>query len=192
VSERIYSGELHEKALRELLDLLFGSSSEEAYALLETVPDRYLDEQEQREGLQFIRYAELTDPAGWPLGRVFHKEGELRWQQRGERYRVVYAGSNQEAANYLKATVTGLEACSKESFYLWGERWEGNFTGEDAPGESSSSCALFLESQIPRPLRYPVSGSPAKRCKINVVAYTSPEQPFSNYSRFHSLKEVEE
>jgi hypothetical protein len=93
--------------------------------------------------------------AAWPAGRAFGPTLELRWEQIGHGYRLIFL--SEEAAPPLAEEL----AWSKRATYLETvERWALLW------GEYDAGTDTWFETQIPRPFAYPVD---AKGQRVRLV-----------------------
>jgi hypothetical protein len=108
---QVYNGQLPLDALRALLAHVWPDHV--SFALVEKVDDLQL---------LGVRQDAAPDPAGWPQGRAFGPDLEVRWEQRGDVYHVVLADvTGSVPSDGLKQVVEDWmrSAPQNYSYYLW-------------------------------------------------------------------------
>lgn len=158
----------------------------EALMILERVPTTWLDEDERKEGLCFQQFDGDVDFNMWERGRIFCPTFELRWDRVDGAFQVVYVGEGADLPGLQPASEVNLSVLSVEerAYYLWGERVDD----DDLPriGQPNGTD-VFVELQVPRLLRYPVSEQ-TRRVKLRVREYKEPATGQLVCHRFHSLE----
>jgi len=158
---------------------------------LERIPLTLLTEPERANGIRLEQFDPTTNFDDWARGRIFSAHGELRWEQQDGMFWTVYCGENLDLPGFTQETLTELESenlrLDERSYFLWGKRVEA----QDLPtlGLPVQTIA-FVELQIPRILRYPISNA-AKRVKIKVKEYFAADGSLA-YARFIGLEEIYE
>ncbi len=186
--EQIYNGVLDENKLQELQDILFPTEEIECFAVLEMVPYGYMEEHTRLEGLQFINYFPTLKTWEWSRGRIFSPDGELRWEVQQDGCHVYYAGSSKDVSSYLEHLSEQFEVSEPQGFYLWGEL----LSKDDLKMMGLAGLeAQYLETKIPRLFNYPITSAAKKRCILNMVCFSNPDNLIPQYFRLHSLEEVE-
>ena len=167
----------------EFLELVKGIPFPDDSILMAFTPGRAL--------FQFYNFDErLLEESD--MGRVFNERGELKWSRFYSKLRVVYLGSEPppEALVDCSHEMAGL-APSRRELLLWGKR-------TDLEEE-------WIEQQVPCRFTYPVKSRDFPRGRVALVVedwldscdltrFTDLPNPggLVRFSRYHSLKEVEE
>jgi len=158
---------------------------------LERIPLTLLNETERANGIRLEQFDPTTNFEEWARGRIFSTDGELRWEQQDGLFWVVYCGKNLDLPSFTQETLTDLQSenlrVDERSYFLWGKRVEAQ---DLATLGLPAQTVAFVELQIPRILRYPVS-SAAKRVKMKVKEYFAADGSLA-YARFIGLEEVYE
>jgi len=138
--------------------------TEGALMLLERVPTTWLDDDERDNGLLLQPFDPATGCDLWERGRIFGPDFEVRWERVDGQFQVVYCGQPANQPDFSQADEVDLTTLTPQtrSYYLWGTRVKAG----DLPliGQSTNA-QVFLELQVPRLLRYPVSPK-AQRIKL--------------------------
>jgi hypothetical protein len=169
----------------------------ETLMILESIPQAFLSPQERQEGLRFEKFNPGEDFNLWARGRIFHPQFELRWEREGEVFKVVYMGSkNLAELGFQEEKDLDLSHSSLVDYYLWGRKVEDEDLkkiGQPEGGTSAASQGLFVESQIPRLLYYPIEGKSRQkkkfRIRLKVKEYLDPDTAKQIYYRFVGLEE---
>ena len=124
----------------------------------------------------------------WEQGRIFHNNFELRWERnRGDIFSFIYIGESKVFPMVETKSLSDFEV-QDESYYLWGEKMTSVTLKQLNQPKATN---LFLELQIPRLLRYPVSNRSGKfRVKLSVRHYLHRETGMLEFYRFCRLEEV--
>ncbi|MDZ7339615.1 MAG: hypothetical protein ONB30_13895 [candidate division KSB1 bacterium] len=110
MSERVFSGTLDLTTLQALV----GTCRHQArFAILERV-----------DAIDFPPpQSDPIDVDKWPKGRIFDESFELRWEQIGSAYRVVFAGTdNFPAPNGFEEQSLSSLTDEVQSYYCWEEK----------------------------------------------------------------------
>lgn len=174
------------KNLRPIVSAL--TCPPESLMMLERVPSSFLSDDEREKGICLRVYDENENFEAWEQGRIFHDDFELRWEKRDSAFSTVYIGAKKMLPMPNVKPLSGFEI-QDESYYLWGEKMTADTLKLiDQP----KTANLFLELQIPRLLRYPVSNRNAKfRVKLSARHYLNLETGGLEFYRFRHLEEVE-
>jgi len=186
LDEQLYYAWVSEKELVEFLEILYQNGSGDCFALLEKVPASYIDERERQNGIKLVNYNEEINVGEWTRGRVFNTDGEIRWERNDDGYKVVYAGTAEEAAEKMNKYEQELVTGKPQPYYLWGDLLEKRDRQELG---LENKGAFYLESMIPRIFQYPLAAG-NKRLVIKVVSYEDVDTAMPQYFRFHSIEEV--
>jgi len=150
--------------------------------ILERMPVQWMEPEERENGICFEVFDIGKDFNSWHRGRIFDLNKELVWSQSGgDGFQVVYTGADAELPD-LKKAVPDWEV-STETYMLWGRS-----SGSEAP-----DADVFLELQLPRILRYPVScGRDKGRPVLKTIEYRDKTTGQIQHYRFHRLEEANE
>lgn len=160
------------------------------YMYLERVPDRWLTDEERRDGLRLERFAPDESFNAWERGRIFCAAFELRWEKLDGAFQAVYVGAPQELPGFVPADKLNLDGTKVEqrSYMLWGNKVPDEEL-ETAGAEKREGQPAFIEFQVPRVFYYPVSDQ-AQRVRLQVREYIDPDSGARCYHRFLGLEEV--
>lgn len=153
-----------------------------AWILLEREDDWF--QREGQEKIVFDTFSKKPDLEGWARGRVFCRDGEVRWYQASEGYQVVFTGESAFSPPSLESAAMSLADCNIQDtrYFLWGKRLDHPEEYGIEPGNS-----VFLEMQIPRLLVYPVSDD-ADRVWLCVREFISQRTGLLVHSRWFDLR----
>jgi hypothetical protein len=159
----------------------------ESLMMLERVPITFLSDDERQKGICLWKYNKDKNFEAWEHGRIFHNDFELQWEKQDVAFVVVYIGESKALPMPDTKPLSDFET-HDESYYLWGEKMTADSLKRiDQPVTTN----LFLELQIPRLLRYPVSNRNEKfRVKLSVRCYLNSETGTLEFYRFRHLEEV--
>lgn len=160
--------------------------SQDSLMILERLPVTWLDEATRQEGLRFD-WLDLNENFNrWERGRIFNREGELRWEKAGADFQTVYVGAETALTGFKRDETLRLESARIEQrvYHLWGQRLTPAQLADigQPPDEQ-----LFIELIVPRLLRYPVA-QPAERVKLQTVEYFEPTTGERLYYRFQGVE----
>lgn len=159
----------------------------ESLMILERMPNAFLSDNEQKNGICLQAYDASKNIEMWERGRIFHNKFELRWEKQDSVFVIVYIGEPIELPMLHTKSLSEFET-QDETYYLWGERMSADAL------ESMNQPAtmdVFLELQIPRLLSYPVSNQDGKnRVKISARHYLNSETGVLEFYRFRHLEEA--
>ncbi len=163
----------------------------DSFVLVERLPQHVVSDEERQNLLQFGRLNSGIDPTGSISGRVFSRNFELRWQEEGGKYYVVYLGEERNIPR-LKKDEKALAGLKKhdtaKSYYLFGENLDDNKLKNMGLKEEPD---YYAEVRIPRLLRYPVSKR-AQRVQLTVCEYVEEETGRMQFFRFQELEDERE
>jgi len=123
--------------------------------LLEIEP-RYIVEPKARQDLLlFEKFHPEADFTPYTSGRVFHKQGELRWERQLTDIQVVYTGEREYQPKLNECEDRSLDGYDSvtRSYFLFGKRLD---EGQIKRIGSTARSGDFAEVRIPRLLRYPL------------------------------------
>jgi hypothetical protein len=154
----------------------------DALLYLERVPSQMLNDRERQQGIRLEPYQRACDLDQWERGRLFHPAYECKWERYGSLVHLVYCGPHPPDGWTI---IPETPATSHDqTYYLWGKR----VSAADCVSLGLSPDArAFVELQIPRILRYPVSESAERVCLIIREWYTAAGQVW--YARWCALHE---
>jgi len=167
---------------------------QDAYVLVEMLPQHLVDKQERQSLLCFARLSDGVDLARYTTGRVFDQQAELRWEKIDEgKYRVVYLGAKRELQGLKKnekdqQELDNLErAKESKNYYLFGEYLNATkLTNMGIQPEEG----YYAEVRIPRLLHYPAPAG-APRVQLKVLEYLDRDTNEVKLFRFQGLKAAE-
>ncbi len=113
-------------------------------------------------------------------GRLFSPAGELKWRRINGSIRAVYLGTPPAglALTDYSHLLQGLQPQQRQ-LLLWGVR--------------TDLQAEWLEQQVPQRFTYPISTSRNPRGRVALLVEDwLDEQGWPHFSRYHSLREIEE
>jgi len=97
------------------------------------------------------------DWTNWTAGRLFGTKGELRFWRRRDFIHVVVLTDDGVLLQHLEEPYDLKDyTCSEKAEYLW--------------GNPDKNAQTFIETRLPRDLKYPISGS-VTRAKLKVKTY---------------------
>lgn len=175
---------------------------ENAFLLLERLPDEVIDEADRKARRNLLRFDHL-----YPLndevkaeikrassGRVFQENFELRWERLDQGNQAVYLGEERKIPG-LEPDTEVLQGVTRKNkttpYYLFGTKLDARRQQELGLEEDSG---FFAEVRIPRLLRYPIK-TDARRVQLHVNEYVDEKTGEVQLFRFQKLepaKEVEE
>lgn len=163
---------------------------EPVLALLERQPTSYIESGERQALLHFAPCESTFDFTPYTSGRIFHAEGELRWERQADAIRVIYTGQVAYQPEFKVTDWFELDACSAtdRSYYLFGKRLGADLLANiGQPAQAGD----FAEARIPRLLRYPIV-TEKERVQLVVHEYSDRESGAGVAFRFKKLVEAEE
>ncbi len=155
--------------------------------LLEIQP-RYVVAPEQRQGLLlFAPFQTGFDVTPYTAGRIFHNDGELRWERLHSLVHIVYTGNAAYTPAVKDMQKSGEEALddydpTTRKYFLFGKRLDKEQIAQIGPAAQEGD---FAEVRIPRLLRYPPID--AERVQIAVCEYIHRTTGANSASRFYDL-----
>jgi CRISPR-associated protein (TIGR03984 family) len=188
MEEALYAGPVTVKDFPQLVkDCKF---SDDAFVLVEQLPARVVEPDEQKSLLRFESFDPDFPFANYTSGRVFDTQAELRWEKRGETMQAVYLGANKPARDLLKYGLHNkdelavLKHAGEREYVLFGERLRSDDLEKIGPAAQTGD---FAEVRIPRILRYPVPQDEQPYARLTVREYLD-EQNSIVLFRFQNLK----
>jgi hypothetical protein len=174
-------------ALTDLAPVITLLTPNSAYMYLERIPAEWLDEEKRRHGICLEKFDPATPFNDWERGRIFCETFELRWEKQDGIFQVVYLGPATALPDFTQETGLDLSQSQTQSYYLWGNRVPDDKLAMIQEDKQPNN-QIFIEFQVPRILRYPVSEQ-AKRVKLKVCEYIDPASGALVYYRFQGLEE---
>jgi hypothetical protein len=183
--EVFYAGKLEEDALK-------GWLKEETFLqhglfLGECVPPHVVTDEKRRDLLYFAAYDSQIKFTSYPTGRIFHPDYELRWEKLGEKWQVVYLGTERVLPLLNEKEKVALESRRIKAYYLFGKSLQQQIPG--VPNETN----LFAEVRVPRLLHYrpaPPAQKNKERVCLEVYEYLDKVGQVQTF-RFAALKRAE-
>jgi hypothetical protein len=161
----------------------------ESLMMLVRVPTTFLQEAQRENGICLQKYDAGENFDAWEQGRIFHDDFELRWEKENGHFNVVYIGKEISLSIFTEEESVKLSEMQTEivNYYLWGEKLTKDNLKLIGQPETAN---LFLELQIPRLLRYPVSNRNERfRVKLSVRHYLNSNTGALEFYRFLHLEE---
>lgn len=156
--------------------------------LLEEQLHRTIKPDERQNLLYFALFNPDFDFANYTSGRIFHAQGELRWERQFPGVQIVYTGSSQYGPQLQNAMKKQLDDYTFEDreYFLFGKRLDEKQVEAMRP---LAQAGDFAEVRIPRLLRYPPLPSlgEAERVQLVICEYTDTATGFNVAYRFKSL-----
>ena len=135
------------------------------YMMLEEQPDRVVTPDERHNLLRFERFKHNVDLTVYTSGRIFHEQGELRWERQQANVQLVYTGDSRWQPNLQPtAPSSTLDASTSKDreYLLFGKRLDVTQHSYAQPGD-------FAEVRIPRVLHYPHPDGLADKERLHLV-----------------------
>jgi hypothetical protein len=167
---------------------------QDAYVLVEMLPQHVVDKQERSSLLCFARLSDGVDLVRYTTGRVFNQQAELRWEKIDDgKYHAVYLGTKREISGLKKDEKDQQELDSLEraketkNYYLFGEYLNAEKLTKMGihPKEG-----YYAEVRIPRLLHYPAPTG-AQRVQLKVLEYLDRDTGEVKLFRFQGVKAAE-
>ncbi len=158
--------------------------------ILERLPLRWLNQADIDTGLCFERFEADTAFNTYERGRIFHQDGELRWEKIEQRFWAVYVGSDDitlpEA--FSKDDSLSLDEPRSQTYYLWGKRLNQEALAILGQQQEAAVFAEFTVGGILTP--YPVEAPPPgqqDQLALSVAEYIEPGTKELQYYRFQGV-----
>jgi hypothetical protein len=178
---------------------------EEAYVLLENMPQHMVATEDRKNLLHFARLNKIDNPdelANFTSGRVFDDDFELRWDRVSGKTLGVFLGKKevyeraQKVTSEWKSCVDTLKALAPQpprDYYLFGQ-----MLADDDRKHMGLPVLVkeeyYAETRIPRLLHYPVKpDNPKKKQRVQLVVkeYTDKSTGQVMLFRFSGLRPAE-
>ena len=169
MAEQLYAGQI---PISDFPGLIAGCPfPPEALVLVEHFPEYVIDDRSRPQDLlRFIHYIPEFSFASYTSGRIFHSDGELRWEKQGAMMRVVYhftpdTSVGPAPGSELFSAVLqrhGLREKNQELAHLVLQEKAYSLFGERLKQDDLQKMGLptdqviFAQVRIPRILDYPV------------------------------------
>ena len=206
-SEILYTGQVKREELATFIETCGFRSGPTSgiYFLAENSPTQVIAPQD-RQNLLIFDFFNLNIPfANYSTGRIFSKQGELRWEGQYGDLRIIYLGDPSFAsvknavdfvykANFSEKNAKLAELDQHERFYyLFGTKLD-LYTIEQINGEHTKNPVKrgdFAELRIHRILRYPAPGHVPDKgyVQLQVQEYIDPASGQIQFFRFQGLDE---
>ena len=121
--------------------------------------------------IELTTYA-LPSPT-WLHGRAFGATLEIRWESVGEAFDLLLLTEIDREIPAGWALISDNLSSETSQILLWGTHIDHLEKSHHLAGEANDA---WIETRLPRPLNYPVSGAP-RWVKANVVIYHRHHQP---------------
>lgn len=183
-TEILLAGTVQKEALNTFLQGCPLPPDETVLMLMETHPHRVITPEERQDMLYFAIFDPDFDFSSYTSGRIFHAQGEIRWEQQDDRVRCVYTGDRAYKPALQDPSQRTLPVAYNRTYILLGKRLidEQQKRINAHPGD-------FAEIRIPRLLRYPQlpATKEAERMQLVVCEYVDPATGHNYAYRFRSL-----
>jgi len=145
-------------------------SASHTLMLVENQPRCVIPPQERQNLLQFAVFDPAFDFTSYTSGRIFHAQGELRWQRRLAHMHIVFTGAQAYRPGLQDAEETALDNCEKvpKTYFLFGKRLDDQQRAKIGPAAQTGD---FAEVRIPRLLRYPRLPALAHAGRVQLAVY---------------------
>lgn len=150
---------------------------------------RYVIQPQERQNLlQFAVFNPAFDFTPYTSGRIFHAQGELRWERQQAHMHIVFTGAQAYRPGLLDAEEIALDDCEKvpRAYFLFGRRLDDQQLARIGPAAQTGD---FAEVRIPRLLRYPLlpAVAQAERVQLAMYEYVDPTTGANVAYRFYDL-----
>lgn len=156
--------------------------------LVENQPRYVIQPQERQNLLQFAIFNPAFDFMPYASGRIFHAQGELRWERQQAHMHIVFTGAQAYRPGLLDVEEIALDDCEKvpRAYFLFGRRLDNQQLARIGPPAQTGD---FAEVRIPRLLRYPPLPvvAQAERVQLAIYEYVDPATGANVAYRFYDL-----
>lgn len=156
--------------------------------LVENQPRYVIQPQERQNLLQFAVFDPAFDFTPYTSGRIFHAQGELRWERQPAHMHIVFTGPQAYRPGLQDAEEIALDDCEKvpRAYLLFGKRLDDQQRAKIGPAAQTGD---FAEVRIPRLLRYPrlPAVAQAERVQLAMYEYVDPTTGANVAYRFYDL-----
>src|SRR5260370_35395390 len=117
--------------------------------LVEIQPDYIVEPGERQELLRFDYFDRVTDFTRYSSGRIFHKQGELRWEKQPSSVQIVYTGNEQYKPELDIRQTMALDTCDliTRRYFMFGKRLDREQLKLSGPQPRAKN---FARVRIPR------------------------------------------
>lgn len=160
-----------------------------ALTLVEMQPLSYIEQHQRQDLLRFAHFENTFDLTSYTSGRIFHREGELRWEKQADAIQLVYTGLEQYRPEFKVSARIELNTWQvpDRRYFLFGKRLnDPELLRRIGPLAKTGD---FAEARIPRLLRYPAPPG-VERVQLVVREYSDPESGAGVAFRFVKLVEA--
>lgn len=164
---------------------------EPVFVWLESMPRQIVKPQERQDLLRLDLYRPDLDLHNYTGGRIFHRQGEIRWERQDTMIHLVYTGYAEYQPSW-----PGLPASQpldltpyrriRSTYFLFGKRLEQDQVDRLQPLAQRGD---FAEVRIPRLLRYPdlPELAEAERLQFSTYTYLESSTGICQAYRFNGL-----
>jgi len=186
--EILVAGTLSKKKLAELVKTYQTRFDVPMLALMETFPHHPVTPEERQNLLHFAPLRSDTNITPYTTGRIFHEQGELRWESQKDTADIIYTGNAvylPDFQYYKRCILANYERVIR-TYFLFGKRLRSDQITNIGPAVQEGD---FVELRISRLLRYPRLSSlaQAERIQLAVYEYIDSQTALNIAHRFHSL-----
>jgi hypothetical protein len=172
----------------ELLKGYATPPDEPVFALVEAYPQQRIQPEQRQDLLRFAIFTPSMDLNPYTSGRIFHREGELRWERYQDLVHVVYTGYEEYRPAFQEEKKQPLNTTEKvlRDYFLFGKRLDKQELEHIGPAAQQGD---FAEVRIPRLLRYPIlpTLARAERLQLTTCEYIHPGTGILIAYRFQNL-----
>ncbi len=154
IGELLLSGTVPQDTFIALIQQYQIPSREATFMLLEVQPHHVIRQDERQDLLRFELFDPAFDFTPYTSGRIFHEQGELRWERQQANVQIIYTGHKEWQPTLPTSTYEELKdyTFKDRSYLLFGQRLARRQL--ELIG-STAKKGDFAEVRIPRLLRYP-------------------------------------
>ncbi len=158
--------------------------------ILERLPLRRLEPEEIETGLRFEAFAAETAFNQYERGRIFYKDGELRWEKIDQLFWTVFVGSDEITLPdiFTRDETLALAEPQSQTYYLWGKRLPNQALQILGHQKNEPVFAEFTVGGILT--KYPAdqpANEEQEHVALQVAQYIDPETKQMQYYRFQGV-----
>lgn len=142
---------------------------------------------ERMEDVALVYFEDLEDVGRWSQGRAFGPDLEIRWERDGDGYELLSLTEREDlspSGGDWQAVEAGIDGLEERAVLLWGTHRHHLPSTHRQYSESEEVPDEWIETRIPRPLRYPVEGGPAH---VRIAALDYQRQGVTVLTRFREV-----
>lgn len=186
--ELLVTGSLRAEDFAAFVSTCAFPSDSPTLMLVENQPRYVIQPQERQNLLQFAVFNPAFDFTLYTSGRIFHAQGELRWERQQAHMHIVFTGAQAYRPGLQDVEEITLDDCEKvpRAYFLFGKRLGNQQLARIGPAAQRGD---FAEVRIPRLLRYPLlpAVAQAERVQLAIYEYVDPTTGANVAYRFYDL-----